>query len=168
MELTAITPSQVLKHKDDSGICGEVIGWSTSDYGLTQKITIRKCVNEEFIEETFDAKDLTPESDSKKSEDYKKLEQWLTIFYALDPKDGNKEIIKPEEVMSHTKLMHVNKAKSKDVNEILIRDLLTSNMMPHLRDIQDVKLIRVWDADKSYVGDFSIERVINITKLKIN
>ena len=164
MELSAITSAQVLKHKDDQNVCGEVIGWSTSDYGLTQKITIRKCVNEEFIEETFDAKDLVLESDNKKSEDYKSAGQWLTIFYELDPKSDDP--LNPETAMSYTKLVHINKAKSKDINEILIKEILTTQNMPYLRDLQGVKLIRIWDGDKNYIGDFGIERIINIMKLK--
>ncbi len=168
MELSAISSNQILKHKDDQGICGEVIGWSTSDFGAVQKITIRKCVNEEFIEETFDAKDLILEVDNKKSEDYKKLEQWLTVFYELDPETKNSDPQNPETVMSHTKIVHTNKAKLKDINEILIREILTTPSVPPYKDLQGVKLIRVWDGDKNYIGDFGIERIINITKIKVD
>ena len=163
MELNTITSGEVAKHKDDNSICGEIIGWSTSEHGEVRKVTIRKCVGEEFIEETFDARDLDLETDNKKSKNVREAGQWVTIFYVAD--SDNVEL--PEFPMSHCKLLHTNKAKSKDMVEIMIKDLLLSSntMIPYM-SLKDVKNIKVWGEHKTYLGSYDIERIINITKQK--
>lgn len=160
MELSSITSKQVAKHKNDNSICGEIVGWSTSDYGATKKITIRKCINKEFIEETFDAKDLDLETDVQKTRDIQNAGEWVTIFYVMDSVDETL----PEFPMSHCKLMHTNKAKGKDLVEEMVKDLIT-NPMPHIQNAKP-KNIKVWAEDKVYLGNFDIEYSIKILKVK--
>jgi hypothetical protein len=160
MELSSITSSQVAKLKSDSSISGEIVGWSTSDYGAVKRVTIRKCVNEEFVEETFDAKDLDLETDMQKTRDVQNAGKWVTMFYATDTEDEKM----PEYPMSHCKLMHTNKAKDKNLVEDMIRDLLNSPM-PHMHEMKPNN-IKIWAEDKSYLGSYNIEHAINITKVK--
>ncbi len=163
MGLTSVTSGQVAKHKDDKTVCGEIVGWSSYNDGEIRKVTIRKCVGEEFVEETFDARDLDLETDAKKSKDMRDIAQWVTIFYVTD----SDKVELPEFPMSHCRLLHVNKAKGKDMVEAMVRDLLlTENPLPHQMHLNNVKNIKVWGEDKTYLGSYDIERIVNITKQK--
>jgi hypothetical protein len=155
MKISDIQSKQVAIHKADEGITGEIVGWSTSDYGATVKITIRRCIAESFFEQTFDADELGIEADISKARAIMNEGKWITVFYAFNYEKDEL----PEHACSHCMLIHINK---KDVVEDMIREILNSPMFPLLTTHPAV--IKLWAEDKKVIGVYSIDYSIKMRK----